>query len=82
MQDQCHSRSRLSNVNVIEGQAIQGQGHFKFKVSQSNSRSRSSHGHSHFEVKVILESMVIGFDFYPKAGSWLSSECLLLLVYH
>ena len=24
--------------------------------------------------------MVMCFDFYPEAGSWLSSECVLLLV--
>ena len=51
-------------------------------------RSRSSHGQGHLKITDILRSksfwnqMVMCFDFYPKVGSWLSSECLSLLVFY
>ena len=65
MQDQGHSRSRSSNVNVIQGQSQSRSRPLKVKVIQGQSRSLkikviswsiSSQGHSHFEAKVILES--------------------------
>ena len=74
----------------------QGQGHIKVKVIQSYLRSRPhkvrsfkfkvTQGQGHHKVTVILRSMpfwdhtVMCFDFYPRAGGWLSSECLSLLV--
>ena len=75
-------------VKVISrSRSYQGQSHSRSGYIRSRSLkikviswSMSSQGHSHFEVEVILNQMVMCFDFYPKAGGWLSSECLSLLV--
>ena len=47
-----------------------------------------SQGRGHLQATVILRlrlfrnQMVMCFNIYPEAGSWLSSKCLSLLVYY
>ena len=53
MQDQGHSRSRSSNVNVIEGQDYLRPWPLKVKVIQVQGQSRSSHSQGHFKVILI-----------------------------
>ena len=76
------TRSFKSGLLKVKAKVIQVKGQSRSLKVKIISWSRSTQGHSHFEVKVILESNCNVFRFYPKAGSWLLSECLsLLLIY-